>query len=125
MPSGSSGLAGIAWHLETLRQRGGRTASVDSQCRHQLFLAFKEALNNIVRHSWARPRLAPPWQLVKNELRLTITDNGRGLPSADPNSGRMDGVANMRARIEKLGGRFEITSLNGSGTTLRFGLPVS
>ena len=98
---------------------------VDSHCRHQLFLAFKEALNNIVRHSGAT-EVRLDVKLVKNELRLTITDNGHGLPTADRTE-EMDGVTNMRAWIERIGGRFEIASLsgNGSGTTLRFGLPVS
>ncbi len=36
----------------------------------------------------------------------------------------MDGVANMRARLEKLGGRFEITSTKDCGTTLRFCVPA-
>jgi signal transduction histidine kinase len=116
------GLANIAWHLE---QSSNTPADcpVDSQCRHQLFLAFKEALNNIVRHSGAT-EVRLDVQLVKNELRLAITDNGRGLPVADRTE-EMDGVANMRGRIEKLGGRFEIASANGGGTTLRFGVPVS
>jgi signal transduction histidine kinase len=36
----------------------------------------------------------------------------------------MDGVANMRARVERLGGRFEIASQTGSGTVLRFFVPA-
>ena len=36
----------------------------------------------------------------------------------------MDGVANMRTRIEKLGGRFEIVSEAGHGATVRFQVPV-
>jgi signal transduction histidine kinase len=35
----------------------------------------------------------------------------------------MDGVANMRARLEKLGGRFEFSSKAGEGTIVRFDLP--
>ena len=37
----------------------------------------------------------------------------------------MDGVANMRARLEKLGGRFEIASEAGRGTTVRFYVPLN
>jgi signal transduction histidine kinase len=36
----------------------------------------------------------------------------------------MDGVANMRARLAKLGGRFEVESKAGEGATVRFHLPV-
>jgi signal transduction histidine kinase len=37
----------------------------------------------------------------------------------------MDGLANMRTRLEKIGGRFAITSQAGRGTTLRFYLPLN
>jgi signal transduction histidine kinase len=36
----------------------------------------------------------------------------------------MDGVANMRARVEKLGGRFELASPPDGGTALRFQVPA-
>ena len=114
------GLAGITWRLE------GKSVPddfvVDSRHRHQLFLAFKEGLTNVVRHSGATEvRLAIG--LEAEELRLAITDNGRGLPAGRP-TGEMDGVANMCTRLEKLGGRFEITSAAGRGTTLRFVVPA-
>jgi signal transduction histidine kinase len=37
----------------------------------------------------------------------------------------MDGLANMRARLEKMGGRFAIASQTGRGTILRFYLPLN
>jgi signal transduction histidine kinase len=37
----------------------------------------------------------------------------------------MDGMANMRVRLEKLGGRFDMTSEAGRGTVLRFYLPAN
>jgi signal transduction histidine kinase len=114
------GLANIPWRLE-----GGTVPEdlvVDSRLRHQLFLAFKEALNNVVRHSGAsQVRLGI--QLEAGELQLSIADNGRGLAST-LRAEDMDGVANMRARMEKLGGRFEIGSDAGQGTTLRFRVTV-
>jgi signal transduction histidine kinase len=55
-------------------------------------------------------------------LLLSIADNGRGLP-LNARIVEMDGVANMRARIEKLGGRFEMIGEAGRGTTLRFHVP--
>ena len=36
----------------------------------------------------------------------------------------MDGLANMRTRLEKMGGRFAVTSRPGRGTTLRFYVPL-
>ena len=114
------GLASIAWRLEGVPAPDDFV--VDSRHRHQLFLAFKEGLTNVVRHSGAKEvRLGIG--LEGNEVRLSITDNGRGFP-AGLRTEEMDGVANMRARLEKLGGRFEITSEPGRGTTLRFFVPA-
>jgi signal transduction histidine kinase len=115
------GLAGIAWRLED--NPVPPDFAVDSRSRHQLFLAFKEALTNVVRHSRAtevRLRIG----LEKGEAKLSVTDNGCGLPDS-LRSEEMDGVANMRARVEKLGGHFELRSQPGRGTTLNFSIPAN
>jgi signal transduction histidine kinase len=114
------GLANITWRLE------GPPASVelavDSKRRHQLFLVFKEALTNIVRHAGATEvRLGI--QVEQDQLQLIITDNGRGLPS-NARTREMDGVNSMRSRIEKLGGKFEIAGEAGQGTTVRLQVPT-
>ncbi|MBI4327365.1 MAG: sensor histidine kinase [Chloroflexi bacterium] len=113
------GLANIAWRLEG--PSGPPDQVVDSRCRHQLFLAFKEALTNVVRHSGATEvRLSI--RLEDGQVRLTMADNGCGFP-AGARTEEMDGVANMRARLEKLGGRFEVASETNRGTTVRFFVP--
>lgn len=115
------GLANIAWRLEGMP--GTPDPTVDSRHRHQLFLAFKEALTNVVRHADAsevRLRI----QAEQGQVRLIVADNGRGF-SSGTHTEEMDGVANMRARIEKLGGRFEIASEAGHGTTVQFYMPLS
>lgn len=95
---------------------------VDSRHRHQLFLAFKEALTNVVRHSEASEvRLS--MQIQECRVRLTIADNGRGW-SNGPQSEEMDGVINMRTRLKKLGGGFQITSKTGTGTVVSFEMPL-
>jgi len=115
------GLANIAWRLDGLP--GTPDPTVDSRHRHQLFLAYKEALTNVVRHAGASEvRLSI--QAEQGQVRLSVADNGRGF-SPEIHTEEMDGVANMRARIEKLGGRFEITSEAGQGTTVRFYMPLS
>ena len=114
------GLANIAWRLEGAPVPDNFV--VDSRHRHHLFLAFKEGLTNVVRHSGAKEvRLGIA--IEGGEVRLFISDNGRGLPTS-LRTEEMDGVVNMRARLEKLGGRFEITSEPGRGTTLRFFVPA-
>jgi signal transduction histidine kinase len=114
------GLANIAWRLEGPFRTDDH--AVDSRHRHQLFLAFKEALTNIVRHSGAT-EVRLNIQVEQGQVRLTIADNGRGWAEIDQMDG-MDGVANMRVRLEKLGGRFEVTSKTNEGTVVRFDLPL-
>ncbi len=114
------GLANIAWRLDDPTEQPD--CAIDSRRRHQLFLAFKEALTNVVRHSGATEvRLGI--RCEGERLKLSITDNGRGFPASAPTEG-MDGIANMRARIEKLDGKFEISSPAGGGTTVRFDAPM-
>jgi signal transduction histidine kinase len=95
---------------------------VDSRHRHQLFLAFKEALTNVVRHSQAS-EVQLSMRIEERQVRVTISDNGEGW-SEGGRTEEMDGVINMRARLEKLGGRFVITSKAGSGTVVRFEMPL-
>jgi signal transduction histidine kinase len=91
--------------------------------RHEFFLAFKEALTNIVRHSGAT-EVRLNIRIIGNRLRVALADDGGGLEPSQPNAG-MDGLANMRSRMEKMGGRFAIASQAGRGTTLRFYLPLT
>jgi signal transduction histidine kinase len=125
------GLANIAWRLE--RPTGSLEQALDSRRRHQLFLAFKEALTNIVRHSGAT-KVRVHLRCDNGAVQMTITDNGRGLSApqhsdgglpSGPGAEDMDGMANMRARIEKLGGRFEIKGEAGRGTTVGFHVPFN
>jgi signal transduction histidine kinase len=115
------GLANIAWRLESIP--GTPDPMVGSRHRHQLFLAYKEALTNVVRHAGATEvRLSI--QAEQGQVRLTVADNGRGF-SPEVHTEEMDGMVNMRARIEKLGGRFEISSEAGRGTRVQFYMPLS
>jgi signal transduction histidine kinase len=88
----------------------------------ELLAIAREALANVARHSGARHasmRLTAPGMSV----RLEIADDGQGiLPNA--NTGRShDGLANMRARAEALGGTFDIQSGQGAGTRIIVAIP--
>ncbi len=114
-------LANIACQLKGAVDLPDRPVS--SVNRHEFFLAFKEAITNVIRHSGATEvRLGV--RLIGNRLRLSIADNGRGL-AADARTRGGDGLVNMRARLEKMGGRFEIASRAGRGTTVRFYMPLN
>jgi signal transduction histidine kinase len=102
---------------------------LSAEVRHNLFLAFKEALNNVVKHSAAtevRIALTPH----ESGFELVVADNGRGFShesvaaqtagagAARPAPG--NGLANMRSRLQEIGGDCELTSQPGRGTTITF-----
>lgn len=116
------GLANIRLVIDT--SDDAASLAVEARVRHQLFIAFKEALANVVRHSGANEvRVAV--RVDNQALHLVVTDNGRGLQGPDPASGAHDGIVNMRRRLEKLGGKFEITGEKDRGTTVKFSMPLS
>jgi signal transduction histidine kinase/ligand-binding sensor domain-containing protein len=108
-----------------------------SEIRHNLFLAVKEALNNAIRHAGAN-RVTVALQLAPDGFALVVEDDGRGFDPArvgtvaaggglpatatptESESGQGNGLGNMRRRLEEMGGRCEIASRLGVGTTVRF-----
>ena len=97
--------------------------ALDSRVRHSIFLAFKEALNNIVRHSGAT-EVQLAIGTTAGELRISLADNGRGFATDAATAPAQDGLGGMRSRMESLGGSCEITSEPGRGTTVAFVLPL-
>ena len=113
-------LAGIACRLRVAESFPA--APLDSRLRHGVFLAFKEALNNAVRHSGASQILIQ-MEVVEHQLRIAVADNGRGFVPADCPLGS-NGLASMKERMLKLGGCCEIKSQPETGTTIEFRLPL-
>ena len=94
---------------------------LDSKVRHEVFCAFKEALNNVVRHSGAT-EVQIGFEVTGPKLMLSVIDNGRGFESVAASPGR-DGLTGLRQRMRQLGGDCEITSQPGHGTKIEFHLP--
>jgi signal transduction histidine kinase/ligand-binding sensor domain-containing protein len=112
-------VAGIRCRLDFPEQISNRELSTD--LRHNLFLAIKEALNNIVKHAqasevWLRAKI------TDQALDLSIEDNGRGFERA-PDDGLADGLRNMRQRLADIGGECRIDSHPGTGTKVNLHLP--
>lgn len=94
--------------------------ALTSQCRHHLFLSCKEALHNIAKHAQAT-EVSVQLSIRDERLVIVITDNGRGFVTARPGTG--NGLANMRTRLEALGGVCEISS-SATGTSVTFTAPL-
>ncbi len=95
-----------------------------SALRHDLFLAFKETLNNIVKHAAAR-EVQVTLRVESRQFRLIVQDDGRGLPAAPEPTATGHGLDNLRERMAQLGGACRITSTPGQGTLVEFVVPVS
>jgi len=96
--------------------------AIPPDVRHNVFLAFKESVNNVVKHAqaseaWIRLRLSP------GGFSFEIEDNGRGLGSSPAPQNR-NGLRNMRKRMEDIGGEFIITPGVKGGTLVRLNVPL-
>lgn len=113
-------LAGIACRLDVAD--AFPATPLDSRVRHGVFLAFREALNNAVRHSGATEvRIA--MEVAAEQLRISVADNGKGFGKVADLPGQ-DGLASMQQRMQNLGGQCEVKSQAGQGTTIEFRLPL-
>jgi signal transduction histidine kinase/ligand-binding sensor domain-containing protein len=108
------------------------TWPLTAEIRHNLFLAFKEALNNAVKHA----NTSEVWiSLAINGAGFTLQlqDKGCGFAAEGTGNGsprdpaRLSGgygLANMRRRLAEIGGHCEIQSTPGLGTRVAFVVPV-
>ena len=113
-------LAGLRYRLEIPAQLPA--VPISPELRHNVFLAAKEAVNNVVKHShatsaWLRLRLYP------DKFTLEIEDNGSGLPPGANQKGR-NGLRNMRKRLEEIEGSFELAPGIEGGTRVSLTAPL-
>lgn len=92
---------------------------VSSQIRHNITLAVKESLNNIIKHAKAT-EVVVRITFEKMFLTISVQDNGRGFVPADSPAG--NGLKNIKLRLESIGGSSLIESQPGTGTTVRLQL---
>jgi ligand-binding sensor domain-containing protein/signal transduction histidine kinase len=95
---------------------------LSSEARHNLFLTFEEALNNVLKHSGAT-KVKVEMAVRDAMFELKITDNGKGFdPSSahHPSRGGLggNGLKNMRQRLSAIGGECDIASRVGEGTVV-------
>jgi signal transduction histidine kinase len=113
-------LAGLKYRLETPKELPN--TPISPELRHNVFLAAKEAVNNVVKHSgadsaWLRLKVSP------DRFVLEIEDNGKGLSAADQNKGR-NGLRNMRKRMDDVGGELEFAAGENGGTRITLKAPI-
>ncbi|QYX75270.1 GAF domain-containing sensor histidine kinase [Streptomyces akebiae] len=102
----------------SLRLEGLLDTEVPKEVADHVVAVLSEALTNVARHAQAS-RADVVVETASGEVRLTVSDNGVGIPA----EGRRSGLRNMAERARQLGGELETTSPPGGGTTLVWRAP--
>ena len=93
--------------------------------RREIFLIFKEALNNIVKYARCN-KVDIVLKRSGKTLVLCIEDNGEGFDlTARTSATRGNGLKNIKKRAESLNGSCEVQSAPGSGTRIILSVPIA
>jgi signal transduction histidine kinase len=94
--------------------------ALSDDAEEQLYRIAQEALANAARHA-AASRISVIVRAAADEIALSIADDGLGFDPAASYPGHL-GLGTMRSRAAELGGRLEITSAPGAGTSVELAL---
>lgn len=112
-------LHGVPIELDTT---GDRQPAADAQRDSTILRIADEAIHNALRHSGAS-RIVVRLSGGERSMVVEVSDDGGGF---DPGEARLRsrhlGLTSMEERARELGGRLEITSAPGTGTTVRLEL---
>jgi len=105
-----------------IRMESG-TVALTEAARHSLFLAVKEALNNVIRHASAT-EVELQISQAGDRLQITIADNGCGFDRSTVTNSNGNGLTNFQERLQALHGECYLESQPAKGTTVKFIVPV-
>jgi signal transduction histidine kinase len=91
---------------------------LNGESRRNIFLAIKEAVHNIIKHSGADKVNIEI--TCKENLRISVSDNGKGIKAGESHE-TGNGLKNMQQRMQNLNGKFFVK--NHNGLTLVFEIP--
>lgn len=97
-------------------------SKIDVEKRKNIFLIFKEAINNTAKYSEGNQATISLFE-VKGNLHLTIGDNGKGFDSAVAKKG--NGLRNMEDRAKTIQSELKRSSKPGEGTQIELEVPLT
>lgn len=109
----------IQYHLNIPRNLP--ILDLDIETRRNVFLIFKEAVNNAAKYSRCN-EMDIGLRVDGNLLWLHVCDDGQGFSMANIKNG--NGLGNMTKRANDIGGDLQIVSAPGAGTQVRLYLPI-
>jgi signal transduction histidine kinase len=123
---------GLEWYADVFtKQTGidtkvvihGQPVRIIGQPATHCFRIVQEALNNAAKHSGSKIAVVD-MTFGGTSLTLKVKDFGRGIAPSKKPSQRGLGLIAMRERAELLGGRLDLHSDEGEGTTLTLDIPL-
>jgi PAS domain S-box-containing protein len=123
----------IEWQARQFQDRTGIIVQLDCTLENvdlslerstAVFRIFQEALTNILRHAQAT-RVNIQMRQEDGEFILTINDNGRGITDDEKSGQSTLGLLGMRERANLIGGKIDITGIEGQGTVVTLRIPIS
>lgn len=100
--------AGISYSIEAKNLEESDRLHMDQ--RHDLYLIFKEATNNVVKHSNAS-QVIISLENRHGNLKMTVADNGTNAPNPNRTTGM--GLRNMQMRAKRMNGNLQHAFKNG------------
>jgi signal transduction histidine kinase len=128
-------VAALEWQAREFERQAGvacvfrsaaREIDLDPDHASALFRIFQEALTNIAKHAGAT-RVMVTLRRQRQQLLLTICDNGRGIAPSDRLKPHSFGLRGMSERARALGGTLTLSEAPGGGTmvTIKTRLPAA
>ncbi len=90
--------------------------------RKNLYLFFKEAINNAAKYSNAK-KVCVRVSKKDRHISMTITDDGRGFDTSTVFSG--NGMATLKKRADELNAYFKIDSQTNTGTSIQLKFKIT
>jgi signal transduction histidine kinase len=96
--------------------------SVSSEVRHNISMAVSEAIHNAIKHAHA-DEITLTVTMPDSSLEISVRDSGNGFDANCAEAGH--GIANMRGRMEQIGGAVAFEAALEKGTLVCFCVPLS
>ena len=125
-------VAAIEWQAEQFQVRTGIICRCDCSLENldlsreqstAVFRILQEALTNILRHAQATS-VDITTKAEAGEFVLAIIDNGRGISENEKSGSQSLGLLGMQERAHLIGGKINITGVEGEGTVITVRVPI-
>jgi signal transduction histidine kinase len=122
---------GLEAALDAAARRAGLRVRLDArgvgrfgpEVEAAVYFCCVEALQNAAKHAGAGARVTVALSRTPHTLEFSVEDDGVGFVPTQAAPGY--GLANLRDRVEALGGTPEVVSVPGRGTAVRGAVPIS